>query len=347
MLVTIRSMHETHPEPSNSHKANWLDGHLDLAYIALERTGDAQGMRCAVPDQAGCVSFESLRAAGVRACFGTIFTECGAPDESYGYRDHDDRAGAHAAGLRQLALYESWERAGEIQLVRKPEQLDHAFDNNNAPLAVVLLMECADPISSPADVAFWHARGLRIVGMSWGHGSRYAGGNAREGGLTGEGRELVAALDDAGIAHDVSHLSDESVEDLLECARGPIAATHSNARQLFTRSSPRHLHPDHAREIARRGGVVGINLYTRFLATDRRATIGDVIAHIEAHVEIFGPNHVGLGSDADGGFGPRDLPEHLDHPTKFHNLSAALPHTIDAKSFQSNAWRTWLNPPKK
>ena len=329
-------------------KTTWLDAHLDLAYIALDRARNAPDLGIEPDPTRGCVSWKALQRGGVRGCFGTIFTEMGDPDHPCGYGDHEDRDGAHRAGLRQLELYEDWERQGHLRIVRHAEDLERAF-TESGPLAVVLLMECADPIRSPQEAEWWAERGVSMVGLSWGEGSRYSGGNARAGGLTEEGRELVAALDDAGLAHDVSHLADQSVEDLLGLARGPIASSHSNARSLLpgSRSLRRHLDTDHAREIAARNGVAGINLFTRFLVEDRRAEIGDVLAHVNALAAVFGRHRLGLGTDMDGGFGPTALPVGLEGPDQLDTLDQALGsagwNDDERRSFGSGAWRDFVS----
>ena len=231
--------------------APWIDAHLDLSYIAFERSSTTPSIEAEPNREVGSVSWNAFTRGRVRACMGTIFTAVNEPDTTCGYGDHEDRDGAHHAGRRQLELYEAWEREGHIRIVRSGSDLDTAL-HEDGPLAVVLLMECADPIRSPEEADWWVQRGVSMVGLSWSHGSRYSGGNARPGGLTPEGRALVEALDAAGAAHDVSHLSDESLEDLLECARGPIASSHSNARALLATDelAPRHLANEHAREIA-------------------------------------------------------------------------------------------------
>ena len=170
-----------------------------------------------------------------------------------------DAAGAEAAGRRQLDWYLDQERRGRIGIVRSIDDLER-----REGLQVVLLMECADPIRSPEDAAWWVARGVRLVGMSWGRGSRYAGGNATPGPLTASGRELVSTLDDLGVGHDASHLSRASFDDLLERSTGPVCATHSNAAALIG-DDPRHLLDDQIRAIRDRDGIVGLNLFGRFL----------------------------------------------------------------------------------
>ena len=250
--------------------------------------------------------------------------------------------------MRQLALYEDWEARGRVRIARTREDLIKA-DTDEGPPTIVILMECADPIRRPEEVEAWARRGVRMVGMSWSHGSRYSGGNGRPGGLTAEGRAFVEALDQCGVAHDVSHLSDDSVDDLLEHARGPIASTHSNVRRLMpdNRYSIRHLRRDHADEIAARRGVAGINLFGRFLAADRRATLEDVVAHAQGLAESFGKRQIGLGSDADGGFGPDELPIGIEAPECYDRILEALAGAgwtpEECASFRWGAWRSFLD----
>ncbi|MAV48209.1 MAG: peptidase M19 [Alphaproteobacteria bacterium TMED89] len=326
----------------------WLDAHLDLAYMALDRDSARPSLKEEGDPSAMAITLPSLARGNVRCCLATIFTAAFEPEDPCGYTDHEDRAGAHQAGRRQVELYEAWEHQGLVRILRTHHELESCLEQENGPLGIVLLMECADPIRSPAEVAWWAERGVRMVGLSWAHGSRYSGGNHRGGGLTDEGRELVAALDEAGIAHDVSHLSDESMEDLLALAQGPIASSHSNARRLLPegRGAMRHLHEDHAREIARRGGVAGVNLYGKFLARDRSATLEDVVEHANVLAEAFGRDRVGLGSDADGGFTPAELPEKLKQPVDYHRMTDALADSgwtpKELRGFSSTAWRAFL-----
>lgn len=300
----------------------WLDGHLDLAYLA--ESGRDFG-RPADP-ATGCVSYPDLAEGPVRIAFATIFTEARAPGQPGGYGDSSDVAGAHAAGLRQLRWYQAEERAGRMRIIRTRRDMVDAViaaEKTAPPLAVVLLMECADPIRTPAEAAWWHGEGIRIVGLSWSHGSRYSGGNADGGGLTPLGLELVAAFDRLGILHDVSHLSDASFDDLLAATPRRVVATHSNCRALLD-AKERHATDRQITEIAQRGGVVGLNLYGRMLAIGRDPTLEDAVAHVERVADLVGRMRTCLGSDLDGGFGPDLLPVGLKHPRAYRRLDEAL-----------------------
>ncbi|MHC4414771.1 MAG: dipeptidase [Planctomycetota bacterium] len=321
----------------------WVDGHLDLAYLAL--CGRDLCVPCPDPAE-GCVTLPELRDAGVEIAFATIFTE---PDEAG--KDHpcsypagDDLDAAEAAGRRQLVTYRQLEGRGEITFVRSRHDLEH--DAGGSGLKIVLLMEGADPIRNPEQAPRWFEDGVRIVGMTWAMGTRYAGGNRAPGPLSAAGVELVRALDEAGIAHDASHLADEALDGLLAAARGPVIATHSNCRALAG-DDQRHLRDDQIRAIGERRGVIGLNLFSRFLVKEGQATIADCVEHVQHAAEVMGHRRgVGLGSDMDGGFGPGDLPVGLDHPRKLDALAEALRDAgwpdEDVEGFCCANWRHFL-----
>ena len=327
----------------------WFDGHLDLASLALEGRDLTVPLGAAVgKPQPAAVTFPSLLKGGIFGCFGTIFT---APDLEgpLGYPARDAVEGAHAAGLRQQACYEGWARQGRVRLLRSALELE-PVTVEGPPLQVLILMEGADPIRSPEEVGWWHARGLRAVGLSWAMGTRYAGGNAKPGPLTETGREMVAALDEHGIVHDLSHLPDEAAWELLELSRGPVMASHSNCRVLVNGQSQRHLPDDLIRAIAARGGMIGLNLFSLFLSPegkDRRATIEETIAHVEQVCDLAGRRDVvGLGSDLDGGFGADRLPEGIDEPADLTQLVDALARrgwtSGELAGFQRENWLRFL-----
>jgi len=322
----------------------WLDAHLDLAYLALGgRDMSVPLSRAKGGPQPAGVTLQSLSDGKVRWAFATVFTGAGFSGPG-GYPSSEDLESAYAAGVAQLEVYERWEEAGLISIVRTADELQPA----DGALSVVLLMEGADPIRHPAEALWWHRKGIRLVGMSWWSGSRYAGGNGKPGPLTEAGTELVAALDELGIIHDVSHLSDEAADGLLQATALPVVASHSNSRQLMDGKDQRHLTDELAAEIGKRSGVIGLNLCTRFLTMkERRATIEETVAHVERFAGIMGHRRgVGLGSDMDGGFGADQLPAGISQPRDLQLLAdgfaAAGWNDEDISGFASDNWLGFL-----
>lgn len=300
-----------------------VDTHLDLSDMALEgRVLTLPALEQPLEKHGPkVVGFPDLRAGGVGLICGTLFTG----PESYQRNGVDDPAAAHAHAAKQIHWYRQQEQAGRLHLVRRRSGLPEASDPGHT-LHTILLMESADPIQRPGDAAWWFEQGVRIVGMAW-RRTRYAGGTRAPGGLTAAGRELVRELDRVGMIHDISHLAEESFWDLMKLSTGPIMASHSNCRALI--NTDRQITDAMIKAIAQRGGVIGINFFDRFLipASERqrrRATLTDVMAHVMHICNVVGDaDHVGLGTDFDGGLDRNNVPEEI-------TTAADLPRIADA-----------------
>ena len=326
----------------------FFDGHLDLAMLVeCGRDMHATLDRCRGSLLPAAVTLPSLREGGVTHCLGTIFTQaCDAdsPDLQHAYAyPWDDKNAAYRAGMRQLKLYHAWQDGGLIDLM-PPRGMAHAArarqplsdaPPEHAPIVVGILMESADPITTPDELADWAAGGLIAVGMAWHRSSRYAGGNGSANApITDLGRALVQAIDDANLVHDASHLSQRSLDELLDLTDRPIIASHSNCRTLLGVENHRHLSDDAIRAIAARGGIIGINLVRNFLSpalaraprpAEGDATIEQVCDHIDHVCALAGDRrHVALGSDMDGGITADDLPRGIDQPSDLQKIASAL-----------------------
>ena len=357
---------------------SWFDAHLDLAYLAVsgrEMTADIES--CGGPHPPAAVTLPSLEAGRVVGALGTIFTE---PDgdgpEAY---PKDDIEAAFVKGRAQLEVYLTWHErklasldladalrfdpdvgetrggmgVGEHRPVRA---FDGLIGRKNAPaLSLGILIENGDPIRSPDELEWWVARGVVAVGMAWWTPSRYAGGNGASGvALTGAGRALVQAMDQLGVIHDLSHLSQASVDELFSITDVPVMASHSNCRALLQGEDERHLSDETIAEIGRRSGVVGLNLVANFLSNDvlagkiKRASIDDCVRHVEHVCEIMGHRRgVGLGSDMDGGFSAEYLPAGIDTPSDLDLITDGLEargwSAAEIEGFQIGNWTRFLS----
>jgi membrane dipeptidase len=83
------------------------------------------------------------------------------------------------------------------------------------------------------------------------------------GGLNDFGRSIVKEMNRIGMIVDVAHVSDDTIDDVLEVTRAPIMASHSSCRALANMS--RNLTDDQIKRIAKGGGVVMINVGSAFL----------------------------------------------------------------------------------
>ncbi len=334
-----------------------FDAHLDLAYLDVNRRDltlplNKLDASTTGPHPPAAVTLPELRTAGVRWALGTVFTEAGGEGPE-GYEPLDVEA-AVLCGEAQISVYRRWASQGHITIANHGR-----FDPDPAdtdPIQIGILIENADPIRTPDDLAWWVSEGVVAIGLCWGRQSRYAAGNACEPdlGLAPMGIEMLEAMHALSVVCDLSHLSQCATEEALERTRGPVIASHSNCRALLggdgAKNWQRHLSDEAIKEIARRRGVIGLNLAQWFLkpgVTDNgpRPTIADAIAHIEHICDLTGSkHHTALGTDMDGGFSGKQLCEGIEKPTDLHKLFEALHDrgwTDD--ELHGLASRNWLN----
>lgn len=298
-----------------------VDAHLDLASNAVEGRDVLAPALEQKPTSEGLptVGLPDLKAGRIGLICGTIFTA----QKTYHAGGYDSPEEANEQGKAQLRWYQQQELAGRIHIVRRREDVPQDGDPGNVTRMIVL-MENADPITSASEVRWWFEHGVRIVGMAWKQ-TRYAGGTGAPGGLTPSGRELATELDRVGIIHDISHLAEAAFWQLLELTDRPMMASHSNCRALVP--GDRHLSDDMIRAIANRGGVIGMNFYDRFLIPapvreTRRATLSDVMAHVRHICDVTGStDHVGIGTDFDGGLGREQIPQEITTAADLHMVS--------------------------
>ena len=327
-----------------------VDAHLDLAHNVLDMGLDLtlpleELRRQHASGDVPTVTLPALVEAGAALVFATLFVGPYHPEHNpEGYRTPDE---AHARAWRQLELYRQWEHEGRVRLVTDRAGLESHLEawKKDGVVGLLVLMEGADPIRTPDELGFWADAGVRLVGPAWG-GTRYAGGSWNgTGGLTELGRELMAALEDEPrVALDASHLSERAFWEALERYEGPVLASHSNARRFV--NEERHLTDDMIRAVGARNGVVGTVLYNAFLQAgwqrgDARPDLEVAVRNMAHVADLIGWERVGIGSDFDGGFGARELPEPLDRPADLRRLEPALPPGTFAGVLGEN-WLRWL-----
>ena len=121
-------------------------------------------------------------------------------------------------------------------------------------------------------------------------------------GLTAFGRKVVKEMNKLGMMIDISHASESTFWDVIKYSKDPIFASHSSVKTLC--NSDRNLTDDQLRALAKNGGVIQICIYGGYLNNDAKAaSVDDVVRHIDHAVKVAGIDHVGIGSDFDGGGG--------------------------------------------
>lgn len=185
----------------------------------------------------------------------------------------------------------------------------------------------------------WNIRSyhVRFAMLCWNYQNQYACGAAccQESGLTDLGREAARFLMDQGLVLDVSHLSDQGIEDLFKLSDNVLIASHSNARQV--RDNPRNLRDDQIREIIRRKGLIGLNLFAPFVG--EKPGLEDLARHIDHILELGGENALAMGQDLDGSDGlfPKPFKGVQSEPELYTYLSERFGSRMADRIFWENA----------
>ena len=327
-----------------------FDSHLDLAWAALFHDRDLTQPVTALRenesaegrflDEAPTVSLPQMRQGGVRFCVATVFARCrrrlveSEAADRVAVHDYSSPAQAFANGQAQIAYYHQLQRQGELRLLTAGDELlDHAVNRDDARIGCILMVEGADPIVTPDQLDLWYEQGVRMISLVHTGHNNYAVGNGSHAGgpLTDAGRHMLRRMQQLGVILDVSHLCDESFRDALDHFDGTIVATHSNCRHFV--SGNRHLTDEQIRQLAGRGGVIGMVAFNSFLdqrwemkhADQPPVSLTRMVDHIDHICQLTGDaRHVGIGSDLDGGFGVQDTPAEIDTIADLQKLSGLL-----------------------
>ena len=320
-----------------------VDSHQDIAFNTLtfgrDYTRSAYETRrleagTSVPERNGdcLVGWPEYQKGQVGVIFATLFAAPARKKETWDKVVYADSESAHRLCRDQILLYRKLadSHPEKFRLIASTKELDSvighwskpARDEEGHPVGMVYLMEGADGIRSPHELAEWWDMGLRIIGLAWA-GTRYCGGTSEPGPLTEEGRRLISAMSEFNFILDLSHMDEPSALESLDRYSGPIISTHANCAALMQGvNTNRHQTDRVIRGLLEHDAVLGLIPLNTFLkpgwsrknGSHREEVPLDVlIAHIDHICQLAGDaRHVGIGSDFDGGFGLQSVPPEID-----------------------------------
>lgn len=230
-------------------------------------------------------------------------------------------------------------------------RIDSAADldevKQNGKIGIILGVQNSDHLGSADDVKRFYIAGQRISQLTYNSQNLLASGSTdrADGGISDRGERVVAAMNEAGMAVDVSHCGDQTTLDAFELSSRPVLITHSNARALAA-GHPRCKTDEAIKAMAAKGGVMGITAVRNFVSNTEPTTVDSYVDHIDHVAKLVGIEHVGVGTDSDlkgydalpeeiyknlkasykdsYGFRDRIDIEGLDHPQKMYDLTEAL-----------------------
>jgi len=187
--------------------------------------------------------------------------------------------------MQHVSTIRAWVDRHPDRLIFATTAADVRRAKQEGKIAILIGVEGGHAIESSLDrLRELHAHGVRYLTLTWNNGLPWAGSSigvdgTRRGGLTDFGRDVVREMNRLGMLVDLSHVSDSTFYDAIAVSSVPVIASHSSARAIS--DFPRNLSDDQLRAIARNGGVVNVNFFSRFLDSEYRARAEAVDAQID------------------------------------------------------------------
>lgn len=187
--------------------------------------------------------------------------------------------------------------ADRVHLVLTRADVERCARNPVAPpTGLLLALEGLEPVGKDLGLLrVLHGLGVRMASLTWNRRTMFGDGQAQgpQARLTHLGVEAVAEMEQIGMVVDVSHLNEGGFWHVEEVATRPYLASHSSCRALWDHA--RNLTDDQLRAVGARGGVVGINVWGRFLGPE--PGVEAVLDHVEHALSVAGEHAVALGPD--------------------------------------------------
>lgn len=324
-----------------------FDAHLDLSMNALEWNRDLtrpieeinlkEKFLNDKPDRGNAtVCLPELRNGNIGLCVATLIARYVKPKNKLPGWNSPYQAWAQTQG--QLSWYRAMEEKGEMVQITNINDLNKHLsvwkeDKLDSPVGYILSLEGADSILSMEHLEIMYKKGLRAIGPAHYGPGTYAFGTDSDGKIGEKGKRLLKKIEELNLILDVTHLSDISFWESIETFNGPIWASHSNCRSLVP--NKRQLSDDQIKVLISKGAIIGMALDAWMMVPNWKRGITDpikkrlflekIIDHIDHVCQLSGnSNHVGIGSDLDGGFGKEQCPQDINSIADLQKINKLL-----------------------
>jgi membrane dipeptidase len=329
-----------------------FDGHNDYPWEVRQRAGmdpaklDIRNVRTDT-----MTDIPRLRQGGVGAQFWSVYV----PASLAGQRAVTATLEEIDIVHRMIARY-----PGDFELALTADDVQRIFLQGR--IASLIGMEGGHAIDSSLGALRMFARlGARYMTLTHSKNVPWADSatdTPEHGGLTAFGEDVVREMNRLGMLVDLSHVSEETMDDVLRVTRAPVIFSHSSARALC--DHPRNVPDAVLRQLPKNGGVVMVSFVPGFTSPDAAAwdtaqeaeaarlarlnpkdeaavnagvsawmaehprpkvTVAQVADHVDHVRKVAGVDHVAYGSDFDG---ISSAPSGLEDVSKFPALTAEL-----------------------
>ena len=153
------------------------------------------------------------------------------------------------------------------------------------------------------NLKYFYDRGIRYITLTHSRDnlicdSSYDESEDTWGGLSPYGREVVKEMNRLGIMVDVSHVTDEVINQVMDMTDVPVIASHSSCR-YFTKGRERNMGDNEIRRLKENGGVIQINFGSRFVSPETDAYANNKQAAVEEYCKKPGSNCVNWTAPAE------------------------------------------------
>jgi len=307
-------------------KAPLIDTHNDLPSMIIEANGgDVSKFDLGIRQPTICADVPALREGRVGVQYWSIFVESATQNKQVSLHEALREFDVASRIIDSNPNFEQARTADDIDRIAKAGRI-----------ACLLGVEGGHMIeNSPAALRVFHSLGARYMTLTHWDNVDWADAatdRAEHLGLTDLGRQLIREMNRLGMFADLSHVSADTMRDVLRVSRSPVIFSHSNAAAL--NAHPRNVPDDVLASLRDNGGVIHINFIRGFIARDGFAwtqkretmqrelharqldaaaikkatevweasslpqpTIADVADHIDHIRKIAGIDHIGIGAD--------------------------------------------------
>jgi len=329
-----------------------FDGHNDYPWEVREKAGkDVARLDIRNAQPATMTDIPRMRQGGVGAQFWSVYVPAALAGQQ-----------AVTATLEQIDIvYRMIARyPDDFELALTADDVQRIFGEGK--IASLIGLEGGHSIDSSLGALRMFARlGARYMTLTHSKNVPWADSatdTPEHGGLTAFGEEVVREMNRLGMLVDMSHVSEETMEDVLRVTRAPVIFSHSSARALC--DHPRNVPDAILRQLPKNGGVVMVSFVPGFTTPEASAwdtaqeaerarleklapkdeaamkagmsawlaghprpkvTIAQVADHVDHVRKMAGIDHVAYGSDFDG---ISSTPAGLEDVSKFPALTAEL-----------------------
>ena len=183
-----------------------------------------------------------------------------------------------------------------IKVVR-PKDLDRARDERR--IAVINSFEAVTMLQGKVErIAEFRRLDVLVMQLTYNHHTVFGCGclDGDTDGVTALGRKAIAAMNDLGVALDLSHANAQTTLDGIRLSRRPAVITHAGCRAVY--DHPRNKTDRALRALAAKGGVMGLYMLPFLTPPTRQPELPDYMRHMLHALDVCGEDHVGIGTDS-------------------------------------------------